>query len=190
MTFFHRFVTLAKADAHGVLDSLEDRSLVLKQCLRDAELELAQKRVRQEELSNWVELLARQREQLESRASALDDDIRLAIERDQDALARFSIRRLLATRRGRELLEEPDRDAKGELGRLTPRIDAQQRQLEELRERVETHLARERALDRQPRTCPLPGDPEASHSAGVHDEEVELELLRRRQEGEGGGARA
>ena len=38
MTFFQRFITLARADAHGMLDSLEDRSLILKQCLREAEL--------------------------------------------------------------------------------------------------------------------------------------------------------
>ncbi len=36
MRFFDRFINLAKADAHGVLDSLEDPGLVLKQCLREA----------------------------------------------------------------------------------------------------------------------------------------------------------
>ena len=148
MTFFQRFITLTKADAHGLLDSLEDRSLILKQCLRDAELELAQKRVRREELANWTELLERQRQQLDARSVALDDDIRLALERAEETLARFSIRRLLSTRKQRELIDEQDREAREDLDRVSQKLAAQERELEELRDRVEAQLARERALDR------------------------------------------
>ena len=41
-----RIGTLLKADAHGVVESLEERSLLLKQYLREAELELNRKRAR------------------------------------------------------------------------------------------------------------------------------------------------
>jgi len=179
MTFFQRFLSLARADAHGLLDSLEDHSLVLKQCLREAELELARKRVRDEELTQWLGLLDRQREQLEAREAALDEDVRLALAREQDELARFSIRRLLAARRQRERLEEQARGAREERATLRATREAQERELEELRDRVQERLARERALDGAPA-----GDPaDPMGASAVRDEEVELELLRRRTSG-------
>ena len=39
MKFFDRLTTLIKADAHGVVDALEERSLLLRQHVREAELE-------------------------------------------------------------------------------------------------------------------------------------------------------
>lgn len=182
MTFFQRFLTLARADAHGVLDSLEDRSLLLKQCLRDAELELARKRQHRDELASWLELLGRQREQLGARETSLDDDIRLALGRGEEALARFSIRRLLAARKQLEQLAEQERTAREDLDALVDKLAAQERELEELRDRVEAELARERALGRA--ACAPATSSDADLAGGVRDEEVELELLRRRSGGE------
>ena len=51
MKLFDRMTTLIKADAHGVVDALEERSLLLRQHLREAELELLQKRARVEALT-------------------------------------------------------------------------------------------------------------------------------------------
>ena len=47
---FDRIATLVKADAHGLVESLEERSLLLKQYVREAEIELNQKRARLEAL--------------------------------------------------------------------------------------------------------------------------------------------
>jgi phage shock protein A len=189
MTFFQRFLTLAKADAHGVLDSLEDRSLMLKQCLRDAELELARNRVRRDELASWMELLDRQRQQLNARSVSLENDIRLAMDRSEESLARFSIRRLLSTRRQHELIDEQERGAREELDRLTQKVEAQERELEELRDRVEAQLARERALGHS--ACARhDSDPDAPDFTSVRDEEVELEFLRRSEQRETEGTAA
>ena len=51
MKLFDRMTTLIKADAHGVVDALEERSLLLRQHVREAELELLQKRARVEALT-------------------------------------------------------------------------------------------------------------------------------------------
>ena len=45
---FDRIATLLKADAHGVIESLEERSLLLKQYVREAEIELNQQAARLE----------------------------------------------------------------------------------------------------------------------------------------------
>jgi chromosome segregation ATPase len=186
MTLVQRGLTLAKADAHGVLDSLEDSALVLRQCLRDAELELTQKRQRREELERWQEQLDHARRDLASRVQELDADIHLALGQDQEDLARFSIRRLLAARQRESALAEQLAAARDEGERLALELETQERELTELRERVQTHLTEERARQqfgaaepgREGRAC-------VETEAPVHDLEVELELLRRRSERSG-----
>ena len=50
MSIFKRIRTTVQADAHGVIDAIEDRALLLKQYLRDAETDLAKKRARLQQL--------------------------------------------------------------------------------------------------------------------------------------------
>ena len=180
MTLLRRFLTLAKADAHGVLDSLEDSSLVLKQCLREAELELAQKRQRLEELGRWREQLEQARAELASRAQELDADIQLALGQDQEDLARFSIRRLLGARRRETTLAEQLAGVREESERLARDLESQESELAELKERVQTHLTEQRAREQFAAAAPEDGDPtRAGNELPVHELEVEIELLRR-----------
>lgn len=177
MRFFDRFINLAKADAHGVLDSLEDAGLVLKQCLREAEFQLVSNQSRRDELVRWREQLYKQREALAKRGDTLDDEIRLALAEDSEELARFSIRRLLAARRKQEALEKELQAAGEELSGLEARIAAQDEELCELRQQVEGYLVRRRAAEAG---C-ITTHADTEIGCIVRDEEVELELLRRRQ---------
>ena len=180
MTLLRRFLTLAKADAHGVLDSLEDSSLVLKQCLREAELELAQKRQRLEELGRWREQLEQARAELASRAQELDSDIQLALGQDQEDLARFSIRRLLGARRRETTLAEQLAGVREERERLARELESQEGEFAELEERVQTHLTEQRAREQFAAAAPEEGDSaRAGNELPVHELEVEIELLRR-----------
>ncbi len=177
MQFFDRFMNLAKADAHGVLDSLEDPGLVLKQCLRSAESELTANQSRRDELSRWLDALARQHETLAERAGELDEEIQLGIAEESEDLARFSIRRLLATQRKGEKIAGEIRVAEEERDALVARTAAQEAELADLQVAVEAHFSRERAAENG---CAAAG---AEHDigSGIRDEEVELELLRRRR---------
>ncbi len=180
MTLVRRFLTLAKADVHGVLDSLEDSALVLRQCLREAEFELAQKRQRHDELGRWHEQLERVCRELLSRVQKLDADIRLALDQDQEDLARFSIRRLLAARRHESAVADQLAAAAEERERLGVELEGQERELAELREQVQTHLSEERARQQFGVEGMVDaGCARTEDEIPVHDLEVELELLRR-----------
>jgi len=172
MHFFQRFVHLARADAHGVLDSLEDRGLLLRQCLREAELEVARKRGRRDELDGALEIIARQHEQAKVRGRKLDEDVKLALGRGEEDLARFAIRRLIALRKQADRLDEKRRVHQEEREKLVAKLDEQEAELEALRDRVRQALAEVRAHERDVT------DPETDASV-VKDEEIELELLRR-----------
>jgi phage shock protein A len=175
-TLIDRIGTLLRADAHGVMESLEARSLLLKQDVREAELALDQARARLEALHDdrqrGDEAVAR----LEREVVALDEDVTLALGAGKDELARFAVRRLIPRRKEVERLRARALQCMAESAALAERVDRQQAELETLRTRVRAELAREAAGE------DLPGWGEPP----VAEEEVELELMRRRGPAEGG----
>jgi phage shock protein A len=175
---FDRLARLVRADAHGVVAALEDKSLLLEQHLREAELALAAKRARDAALAEQQLRLGRALEAEATQARALDEDATLALEGGKDELARFALRRLLASRKRAAALEAEGARATEERTRLGGRLAEQERALEALRERVRGYRARAAAQQVAP-TQP-------AFAVAVADEEIELELLRRR--GKTGGA--
>src|SRR5689334_7090326 len=95
---FDRIRTVLEADAHGIVESLEERSLLLKQYVREAELEVNRKRARLEAVREEEKRLREAIASREGEIRALDEDVSLAIAGGKDDLARFAIRRLLPRR--------------------------------------------------------------------------------------------
>jgi phage shock protein A len=171
MKLFHRMALLFRADAHGVLDQLEERSLLLKQHLREAELELARKRARAEALDEEGRRLEEDVRKLEDEVGSLDEDVELALAGGKEELARFSVRRLLPRRQALAALRTRMDEIAEARRRLGERLAAQEQQFSELERRVRASLAAERA--REPALF-------GASEPAIADEEVELELLRRR----------
>jgi len=169
MKWIDRLTLMVKADAHGVLEQLEERSLLAKQHLREAELELDRKRARCEALEEEARRMREEDARLSAEIAALDEDVELALAGDKDELARFSVRKLLPKRRALEELRQRGAEVEDERQRLQSRLTAQEAQLDTLKRRVRSQLAAERHVD-------AAGAPELPAA----DEEVELELLRRR----------
>ncbi len=174
MSLFNRLNTLLRADAHGVVDALEDQALLLKQTLREAEIALNQKRARAETLVAEGKALTDGGTQLVSQIEALDDDIRLALEEGKDDLAKFAIRKLLPLRREREAMATRLAAVERSHAELAEQLVHQEHDFEALKVRVRNHLARLEVANED--------DSLATFTAGaVEEEEVELELLRRQQ---------
>ena len=169
MRFLDRLALVAKADAHGVMDQLEERSLLVKQHLREAELELTRKRARAEALEEEERRLADEAERLESRAAAFDEDVELALSGGKEELARFALRRLLPLREAAQERRTRIAELRQDRTRLLERLEAQEAELDALRTRARAGLASEASAE----PGPLP-------RGGVAEEQVELELLRRR----------
>lgn len=166
MRFLDRLGLLVKADAHGVLEHLEERTLLAKQHLREAELELDRKRARLEAWSEESRRLAQEAERLDAEIASLDEDVELALAGERDEIARFSVRKLLPRRRAAEAARRRIAELEVQRARLAGTLGEQERQLEELRAQLRSRAAA---------TGAGLGEP-----APAADEEVELELLRRR----------
>lgn len=168
MSFLDRLGTLAKADAHGVVDALEDRTLVLRQNLRDAAEELDRKRARLDAIAAEQKALEREHAQLGDRSRELEGDVETALAGAADDLARFALRRLLAGRRRRAAIAARQQVLAEEQRELAAALQSQQTAFEELEARVRSAIAQQlqgaTAIVEEPVTA----------------EEVELELLRRR----------
>ena len=188
MKFLDRALRLVRADAHGVMDQLEERSLLLKQHLREAEVEITRKRVRVEALEEEERQVGQEAIRLERQLAGLDEDIELALAGDKEDLARFAVKRLLPVRDSLRVLRERGEEIREERVQLSERLDAQEEQFEELRQEVAARLVtarREKAAREARDGCSALADADStlagSRVAGVSDEEVELELLRRRE---------
>jgi len=170
MRVFERIGRIVRADAHGMMDQLEERSLLLKQHLREAELEVAQKRAKLEVIDEERRRLSEDGQRLEAQVATLDEDVELAMKGEDAELARFAVRRLLPKR---EMLHALCARAAqcGELRtRLHEQLESQEAQLAELRTRVRAALVR-----------PEPEPIEWAGETAVTDEEIDLEMLRRRE---------
>jgi len=171
MKLFDRLSLLVKSDAHGIMDGLEERSLLLKQNLREAELELTRKRARAEAREEEERRLGDETEHLETQLRSLDEDVELALSGDKEELARFAVRRLLPLREARDGARSRMAEIAESRARLCQRLEVQEREFEQLKSQVRCRLAA--AAEERESPGPL--------SAAVMDEEVELELLRRRR---------
>jgi len=174
MRLLERLALSLRADAHGVLDRLEERSLLMKQHLREAELALERKQARGHALEQTQRQLADDLAQAEAAFAELDADVSLALEGEEEELARYSLRKMLAARTRVRDLRTRGREVEEERERLARQVGRQEGELQDLRQRVR------RAMAARDVHCASA----AYSEIAIADEEIELELLRRRRPGQ------
>ena len=101
----------------------------------------------------------------------LEEDVSLAIDGDKEELARFAIKKLLGLKRRAEQVERRGKQLREECAEVEKELERQEEELTELRVRVKAFLARAHAGEEDFRFI----------EPAVEDEEIEIELLRRRQ---------
>jgi phage shock protein A len=168
MSFFKRVQQSLRADAHGLVDALEDEALILKQCLRDAESEVQRKRGRLLQLeADWKRLSA-ERERAQGESERAERDVELSNAEGREDLARYALKQVLTQQNLCERLARCKTECAEEQKELASALATQQVALEELRARVQAFL-RDRETGRL----------EAS-LIPVSEEQIELELIRRK----------
>lgn len=171
MSLFDRMKTSVKADAHGVIDALEDRRLLLRQCVRDAEAELGKKRAHLQALELDLRSIERDGARAAQQLAELEADAELALSAGEDALARHTLKRLLALRGRKRRGDERGQELARQKRELEQKLNEQSELYEELKARIEAELAA------------TGGGLDAGCDV-ITDEQVELELLRRKRAAE------
>lgn len=135
-----RFVRLCKADIHGVMDQMEDKGLMLKQCLRDMEEELDRKDAHRASINNSLQDARRERERVGREADKLETDLGLALDKDKDDIARMLIRKIKPLKSHAQELDGHVHDLTGELAALAQELQEQKAEYERLKLQTTRHL--------------------------------------------------
>jgi phage shock protein A len=168
MSFFERLRTTLRADANGLIDAIEEPTLMLEQHLRDAELAVQRKRSQLAQLEAEARRLDADRKRADADRARLEQDAELALREGREDLARYALALLLPKQRLIDRIGVRLVDLAEECPALQSKLEAQAVALEELRARVQAYVAQGEAGSFESRVEP------------VTDEQIELELLRRK----------
>jgi phage shock protein A len=94
MGIMKRFTRICKADINGVMDQIEDKDLILKQCLREMEEAISKKQARANNIRASIEKIVYQKDRFFYDQKKLEKDISSAIEKDKDDMARMLIKKI------------------------------------------------------------------------------------------------
>ena len=183
MAILARIFRLFRADMHGVMDQLEDQGLLLKQHLRDMEECLDDKETRLKQMCFARDQARQDHEKGLKETNNLERDLEVAIQKDRDDIARMLIKKLKPLNR-----IQSNRDS--HLNRLNHEIESFKEDMEQ--QRLQYEQLRQQAADFFYRSAKQNGDhfwPAMPAEFSLHDlspEEIELELLQRKEALKGG----
>lgn len=106
MPLINRLVRLFRADFHAVLDRIEEPDIILRQALREMETALAQGEQQQRQQSQELERLRTRDTELQQSQAALDVELSICLDADNDDLARNLLKRKLENTRVQQLLQQ------------------------------------------------------------------------------------
>ncbi|MBU0730951.1 MAG: PspA/IM30 family protein [Proteobacteria bacterium] len=184
MAIMTRFVRIWKADVHGVMDQMEDKTLILKQSLRDMEEELAKKEARLAHLAASKEKLVSDKQQIADELLKLEDDLDIAVSRDKDDIARMLIKKIKPLSGHQDALTRRITTLEQDIKRFAEKTGEQQLQYKQFHLKATEYLhACEKEEWEQTASSFFPN----SASVEVNEEEIELELIRRKEKVNAGG---
>lgn len=179
MTIMTRLLRLWKADIHGVMDKIEDQGLLLQQHLREMENSLQLKETQFRQLTKskrlvHVELTAGIQE-----SERLESDLELALRKEKDTIAKLLIRRQIVQQRHNGKLQQRHDTLAEEQKQLSQMLAEQRLQYEIFRVKAGSFTLR---LNRPPGDHTDARTDQPAGADSIDEHEIELELIRRKEQ--------
>lgn len=170
MAIITRLSRLFQADAHAVLDLLEEPDVLLRHSVREMEQAVADEAAAIKRLRGQRQRTSNQLTELRSALEQTDQELDLCFANDKDELARTFVRRKLELAASIRTVEQRGQELERRLEDREASHRVNQARLDGIREKAELVLDRgAESVDR------------ASPPAGVSEEDVEVALLREKQ---------
>ncbi len=185
MGILSRMLRLCKADVHGVMDQLEDKSLLLRQALREMEESLKSKEHRLAQISARCRQIERELTVRREENRKLEKDLDLAITKEKDDIARMLIRKRRALQSSCDQLGGQMVGLEEEQSALSETLGKQRMQYDQLK--IKTAAFCQQAENRWVEADAADIDPSYGWKAPT-EEEIDLELLQRKEALAQGGA--
>jgi phage shock protein A len=165
------------------MDQLEDKGLLLKQYMRDMEEELGRKQTTLRQMVVSRDKAQQDYERYSEECEKLDLDIGAAIEKDKDDIARLLIKKMKPLAYHREELNRHIQTLGREIRQFHEQVEEQRLQYEQLQLRAKEY-SHQAEREQWEKTISTTAPAAASREPTA--EEVELELLKRKEAGKGG----
>jgi len=185
MGILSRMLRLCKADVHGVMDQLEDKSLLLKQAIREMEASLKVKESRLSNISGRSRQIERELSVRREEAKKLEKDLDLAISKEKDDIARMLIRKRRVLQSSCDQLTGQMVSLGEERSALSETLSQQRLKYDQLK--IKASVFYQQAESREYEEAAAIADPSFGWKAPT-EEEIDLELLQRKEAFEQGGA--
>ena len=185
MGIMSRMLRLCKADVHGVMDQLEDKGLLLKQALREMEASLKAKDNRLAQINGRCRQIERELSQRREEMKKLEKDLDLALSKEKDDIARMLIRKRRALQGSCDQLTGQRVDLTEEQGILSETLSRQRLKYDQLKIKASAFCQQAESQGFEEDAAPT--DSTYMWKAPT-DEEIELELLQRKEAHAQGGA--
>jgi phage shock protein A len=183
MAILTRIIRLFKADIHGVMDQIEDPGLLLKQHLRDMEESLVQKETQLKKMGIARDQAQQEFEKGKKETENLESDLEVAIKKDRDDIARLLIKKLKPLTRIQTERRNHIDLLNHEIGQFTENLEQQRLQYEQLKQKATTYFHQ---TQKQSWEASWSAAPSGFSVHEFSEEEVELELLQRKEALKGG----
>ena len=185
MAILSRMFRLCKADLHGVMDQLEDRGLLLKQYVREMEESLAHKAGRQAQIDDGCRKIQNDLDLRRKELEKVEADLSLAVRKDKDEIAKMLIRKRWVLKNTNDQIGHQLQILEEEKGRVAELLASQRLQYDQLKVRADAFC---RAAEQQGFEMDVPAGEGFPNWQAPSDEEVDLELLQRKEALRKGGA--
>jgi len=183
MSILTRTFRLFKADIHGVMDQIEDQGLLLKQHLRDMEEALVLKEAKLKQMCFAKDQALQDYEKGKKESNNLEQDLEVAIRKDRDDIARMLIKKLKPLAHIQSERHSHIDRLNHEIEQFKNEIELQRLQYEQLRQQAAIFFHR---TEKQNENHGWPAMQVGNGVYDLSDEEVELELLQRKEVLKGG----
>ena len=185
MGIMTRMFRLWKADLHGVMDQLEDKGLLIKQYLREMENDLQQKEGRREHLKKSCCQVERDMGQRQQEMDKLAKDLDLAVGKDKDDIARMLIRKRRSLETTCIQLKQQQNLLAEEQQKLDGVVNQQRLQYDQFKIKADAYFRQTKDYGQDEEIVDIRG---LGNLQCPSEEEIELELLQRKEALAQGGA--
>ena len=187
MSIFSRLSFLVRSDAHGVIDALENRRHLLRQGLRDLEQAVAEQQQELKQLQHEGQQRQQQLQLIEPEIIRLSSDIDFCLQQDNDQLAEFTTRKYVPLKKQQQQLIDRLAVVQEMVEHRQTMVQQHEEELAAYRVQVSLALQQE-AVNAEAASADATSESASSSSTadGVAplQDEVALELLRRKQQAE------
>lgn len=187
MGIMNRILRIWKADIHGFMDRLEDQDLLLRQYLREMEQCLQQKEQRINQLAVRSRVVQVDLSSREQEIEKLENDLKLALRKENDNIAKLLIRKQMVQQEHCEQLQRQQESLLEEHKQLVDLLNEQQLRYETLKVKASTFLQR----NEKRTTYGVKEFIQMSVGRSpVNEDDIELELIRRKEQWKNNGGTA